>query len=325
MKRRQKTGDGRPDCGEGRAERGRSWLLLLAVVLAACGANTSAIRAPAPVAALPTLISGDSLAALLVRGPVRVLDVRQQWTDYLLNHLPEAEWAQVESFRAAERGLPFQLLSGDYYLGLFQRLGVDPAAPVVIYSAGDANDIDATYVAWLLAGLGHTSVRVLDGGYAKWVLDNRPLGRTYPKIDPPGLLKSGFNPEAAGLAEVRAAVQGNGTVLVDARNAAQFAGTAGAQRRRGHIPGAIDHPWASDLETRDLALVWKPADALRAGYEAQGITPDKAIIVYCNTGTEASHLWLALRAILHYPNVRIYTGAWSEWSEREDTPVVVGP
>ncbi|MEP6473276.1 MAG: sulfurtransferase [Gemmatimonadota bacterium] len=312
--------------GKAKSEQRKGLFVLVSVILAACGANISTVNpAPSNPAALPSLISADSLVALMSRGPVRILDVRQQWTDYLLNHLPEAEWAQVESFRAAERGLPFQLLSGDSYRSLFQRLGVDRSAPVVIYSAGDANDIDATYLAWLLAGMGHTSVRVLDGGYAKWVLDNRPLGRSYPKIDAPAALRGRFNPEAAGLAEVRAVVQGNGTVLVDARSAAQFAGTAGAQRRRGHIPGAIDHPWASDLETRDLALVWKPADALRASYVTQGITPDKPIIVYCNTGTEASHLWFALRAILHYPNVRIYTGAWSEWSEREDTPVVSGP
>ena len=308
------------------AERGTGNVLFVAFLafslLSGCGANTATIEpSPAPVSALPTLIRGDSLVALMARGPVTVIDVRQQWTDYLLNHLTGAEWAEVETFRAAERGLPFQLLSADHYRDLFQRLGIEAGTPVVIYSAGDANDIDATYLAWLLSAMGHPQVRVLDGGYAKWVLDNRVLARDYPRIVPGKALTNGFRAEAADLADVQAAVKGNGTILVDARNAQQFAGTAGAQKRRGHIPGAIDHPWASDLETRDLSLVWKTPEALRAGYVAQGITPEKEIIVYCNTGTEASHLWFALRAILHYSHVRIYTGAWSEWAERDELPV----
>lgn len=311
-----------------RGEPPRFLAIVTVLALAACGANistTGMAAGPTPAAALPSLISGDSLAALMARGPVTVIDVRQQWTDYLLNHLPDAEWADAETFRATKGGLPFQLLPDQQYRDLFQRLGVAAGTPVVIYSAGEANDIDATFVAWLLSAAGHANVRVLDGGYARWVLDNRTLGRTYPRITPGAALAAGFHPEAAALADVQAAVAGNGTVLVDARNAQQFAGSAGAQRRRGHIPGAIDHPWASDLETRDLALVWKSPEALRASYASQGITPEKRIIVYCNTGTEASHLWFALRAILHYPDVRIYTGAWSEWAERDDLPIVQGP
>jgi len=71
----------------------------------------------------------------------------------------------------------------------------------------------------------------------------------------------------------------------------------------------------------ELALVWKDAAALRAGYEVQGITPDQDIILYCNSGTEASHVFFALRYLLGYPRVRIYAGSWTQWSEREDLPV----
>ncbi|MBL8979055.1 MAG: sulfurtransferase, partial [Gemmatimonadetes bacterium] len=65
----------------------------------------------------------------------------------------------------------------------------------------------------------------------------------------------------------------------------------------------------------------KDTTALRASYVAQGITPDRDIILYCNSGTEASHVYFALRYLLGYPRVRIYTGSWTQWAEREELPV----
>jgi len=125
----------------------------------------------------------------------------------------------------------------------------------------------------------------------------------------------------ASLADVQAALRDGGPLLVDARPADQYSGAAGAQLRRGHIPGARNHPWKDDLVRTDSALVWKSVTALRAVYMAQGITPDRDIILYCNSSTEASHVLFTLSYLLGYPRVRIFTGAWSEWSEREDLPI----
>jgi thiosulfate/3-mercaptopyruvate sulfurtransferase len=252
---------------------------------------------------------------------VAVIDVRAAWSSYLQNHLPGAVWLNIETLRAQRGELPFQLLDGAAYSALFRRLGVDPKRPVVVYSAGEQLDIDATFVAWLLAEMGHPRVRVLDGGYARWELEGRPVTQRYPRRPTPAALAGRrFNPRIATLEEVRQAAAGGAALLVDARPAEQFAGSAGAQLRRGHIPGAVNHPWKDDLEKRDLALVWRPVDSLRAAYRAQGITPDKDIIVYCNSGTEASHVLFALRYLLGYPRVRIYVGSWTQWAEREELP-----
>lgn len=274
--------------------------------------------------ATPSLVTTDSLAAWLARPePPVLLDVRQAWVSYLQNHLPGAAWLSIETLRAGQGSLPFQLLSAEHYAALFRRLNIDPATPVVIYSAGDQVDVDATYVIWLLASAGARQVYLLDGGYAKWDLEGRALTQRYPHRSPPKgrfRLKE-FRPAVATLDEIRAAVGGAGTMLVDARPAEQYAGSAGAQFRRGHIPGAINHPWKDDLEKPDLALVWKSEEALRAAYAAQGITPDKDIVVYCNSGTEASHVFFALKYVLEYPRVRIYGGSWTEWAEREELPI----
>lgn len=275
---------------------------------------------PGQLSAQARLISTEDLAASLER--VVVVDVRQAWSSYLQNHLPGAVWLHVETFRAQQGELPFQLLSESAYLELFGRIGIDRNRPVVVYSAGDQLDIDATYTAWILASMGHPDVRVLDGGYQKWELEGRPLTQRYPRRAAAGSWSlSGAAFATATLEEVRAASGGNGTLLVDARPPEQFSGAAGAQLRRGHIPGALNHPWKSDLEQRDFALVWKPVEILRQEYGMQGITPDRDIILYCNSGTEASHVFFALKYLLGYPRVRIYTGSWTQWAELEELPI----
>jgi thiosulfate/3-mercaptopyruvate sulfurtransferase len=281
----------------------------------------------------PRLIGTDALANWLAgseaplgvpagSAPV-VVDARQAWTSYLQNHLPGAVWLNVETLRAQQGELPFQLLPAEHYATLFDRLGISPATPAVVYSAGDQFDIDATFTAWLLASAGAQHVYLLDGGYAKWEVEGRPVTQLYPRVRSPRVRfrPKAFRPPVARLEDVLGAVGGSGVLLVDARPPEQFTGAAGAQLRRGHIPGAINHPWKDNLEKPDLALVWKRPEALREGYMTRGITPDKDIILYCNSGTEASHVFFALRYLLGYPRVRIFVGSWTQWAEREELPV----
>ena len=101
-------------------------------------------------------------------------------------------------------------------------------SPVVIYSAGETHNIDATFLAWLLAGFGHPQVYVLDGGYFKWQLEQRPVVQQYPRIPvtafpdralPPGGGRPGGG---AGRASTR-----RRALLVDARPPDQYAGRGG--------------------------------------------------------------------------------------------------
>jgi thiosulfate/3-mercaptopyruvate sulfurtransferase len=302
----------------------RLMALAIAGAIGGCGTGR-APEPPVPVSgASPAIVSTDELAALQAKGPVILVDVRTDVFAYLRGHLPGAVYLNTETLRASRGGIPTRLLDGSAYAALFSRMGLPFDRPVVVYSAGETHNIDATFLAWLLAGFGHRHVSVLDGGFFKWQLEQRPVTQQYPRLAETTFPGSPFEPEQASLEDVQRALRTADAILVDARPPDQYAGEAGAQIRRGHIPGAINHYWQDDLAREGFGFVWKQPAELRASYSAQGITPDKNIIAYCNSATEASHVHFTLRYLLGYPRVRVYVGSWTEWSERAELPVAVG-
>lgn len=44
------------------------------------------------------------------------------------------------------------------------------------------------------------------------------------------------------------------------------------------------------------------------------------VIVYCNTGHQASETFFTLKYRLGFPDVRLYNGSWLEWSMTPGTP-----
>ena len=115
-------------------------------------------------------------------------------------------------------------------------------------------------------------------------------------------------------------------VLVDVRSPKEFTGellappeypTEHAQRG-GHIPGAVNVPWAQAVNEDGT---FKSAKELQNLYESKGVTRDKEIISYCRIGERSSHTWFVLKYLLGYPNVKNYDGSWTEWGNLIDNPI----
>ena len=248
-----------------------------------------------------------------------LIDVRTDVFTYLRGHLPGAVYLNTETLRASEAGMPTQLLTAGAYAALFSRLGLTFDRPVVIYSAGETAQ-HRRDVSRLAAGRLRPSAGLRAGRRLLQVAAGAPAGgaAVSPDCAETAFPVRAFRPERASLEDVRRALATGDAVLVDARPPDQYAGEAGAQMRRGHIPGRDQPLLAGRSDPGGLRPRLEAAAELRAGYAAQGITPDKDIIAYCNSATEASHVHFTLRYLLGYPRVRIYVGSWTEWAERED-------
>lgn len=273
---------------------------------------------------LSRLISCDDLAGRL--DDVTLLDLRPT-ADYALGHIAGARHLDIYGVSLNDTSAaPLEAFLSIFHT-LFGARGVNREQPVVVYDHESGER--AARAVWLLATLDHPDVRLLDGGAGAWTASGRPLHRVgeapppvapekAPPTPPPfvggrrmGLLATRF--------DVAAAIDDPGTVIVDVRRESEYLGDEKRARRVGTVPGAVHLFWRDHL---DAAGAFLPADEVRALYAEKGVTPDKAVIAYCQGGYRSASTFLALTA-LGFPNVRNYVGSWGEWGNRDDSRIVL--
>jgi thiosulfate/3-mercaptopyruvate sulfurtransferase len=197
--------------------------------------------------------------------------------------------------------------------------GINRESQVVIYD--DIGGVPATRLFWVLDYLGHPRMSVLQGGFALWNHEGRPVSRQAPQIQAITYQATPVTTKLADLSWVQTHLQNPGIVLLDARSSQEFTGQKPGRQieRPGHIPGAVNVNWVRNL-TLSAPHQFKAGADLAALYQDIGVTPEKEIVVYCRTGMRASHTYFVLR-LLGYPRVRMYDGSYVEWSADARLPI----
>jgi len=268
-----------------------------------------------PAEATPGLVSAEWLAAHLQDADLVVLDARAGLRDYLTGHIPGSQLLGVENVRSSAGGIVGEIDPPEVLAIIAGRVGLTAEGRAVVYGA--ESDPDATLVASALRLAGFDGVSVLDGGMKRWLAEGRPVTAERKAMD---RTKPAPKPAAGALAgydDVRRAME-KGAVVLDVRPPEQY--------EAGHIPGARNRFWKSDLvpDGREGAGLFRgPAD-LEKEYAALGVAKDKPVVVYCNTGHMASEVFYTLRYRLGLSDVRLYDGSWTDWAMRPDAPKETG-
>lgn len=273
-----------------------------------------------PALDLPPIVTAAWLAEhlddpdLVVADVRYYLDGRSGSAAFEEEHLPGAVWIELERWLAAPGGPGLgrhPLPDPATFAEGMGRAGIGDGTTVVAYD--DLGGMVAGRLVWMLRSTGHPAA-LLDGGLTAW-----PGPRSTGPVELPE--PASFTPRpwpAARLAtidDLRSVPPG--TVVVDARAGERYRGEVEPiDARAGHIPGAVNRPFAGNLDDAGRFL---SAERLADRFADLA---GSDVVVYCGSGVSACHDILAMEAA-GIP-ARLFVGSWSAWSSQPELPVATG-
>lgn len=248
--------------------------------------------------------------------PYRVVSGR---TAYVRGHIKGAGFLDVQNELSDPDSPPhlrFTMLPVQALAEALGRRGIGDGTRAVLYSRGRL--VWATRVWWMLRAIGFDSAAVLDGGWEKWVKEERPAS-SGERVFPPATLTPRPRPELFVAKEaVRTALNDAGACLVNALEPDLHRGENPRYGRPGRIPGSVNVPSSLLVDPHSNTLL--PAEQAAARFRNSGIEPGRRAVVYCGGGIAATLDAFVLHQ-LGYENVSVYDASMSEWARDESLPI----
>jgi thiosulfate/3-mercaptopyruvate sulfurtransferase len=269
-----------------------------------------------PAAKVPPLLSHDELQKRLGEAKLRLLDVRPK-AEYDKGHIPGALWVDGKAFQDVSR--PESFADPAAWAQVLAPLGIGSDFEVYLYD--DARQHDAARLWWFLSYAGVDRVGLVNGGFALWERQGRPVSSEVPAVEPRRVDVHLHAKRVAGRADVQAAIAKGDVQLLDARSAAEYRGET--RPRNGGPVGHI--PSARSLEGYDLVDAegrFLDAETQRARLAKAGIAADRPVIVYSQGGARSALAVFALKR-LGIP-ARHYFPGLSDWSKVPSAPFILG-
>lgn len=276
-----------------------------------------------------TLVSTDWLAAHLKDPDLRIFDAswylpdmgRNAKAEYESAHIPNARFFDIDELSDHRSQLPHTVPPVEKFMSRMRALGVGDGHQVVVYDG--AGLFSAARVWWMFRLMGKTDIAVLDGGFAKWQAEGRPVDDMPPVIRDRHMTVQRQAHLIKDVTQVAAASKLRDYEILDARGPGRFRGDEPEPRpgmRSGHIPSSKNVHYAALLNADGTM---KSPDALREVFAAAGANLDKPVITSCGSGVTAAIINLALERIGHDHHA-LYDGSWAEWGMYNDLKVETG-
>ena len=279
---------------------------------------------------MSNLVSTEWLAANLGKPDLLVFDTTKYLPNepydgmqqYLAAHIPGARFFDIDDVADRENPLPHMIPTPARFERLMAALGVSNNHRIVFY---DQKGLQSSARGWWLMRLfGHEKASVLDGGLPKWIREGRDLEEGHlPKPRETAFVADFRADRVKGIGDIKAIIQQNTALILDARARGRFDGSAPEPRPglpSGHMPGAENLPF-TELFNPDGTM--KEPTVLRARFARARVMPGKPVVTTCGTGVTACILTRAL-VQAGFSEAAVYDGSWTEWASRPETPKVAG-
>ncbi len=254
-----------------------------------------------------SIISVSKLAEIIEDKNVRIVSARNS-KDYGVVHIKNAIniWHKDLYKEGEIEGL---IKSPSELAKIFGGKGISEKNTIVVYDGGKNKFSGRLY--WIFDYLGCKDIKILNGQLKKWRKGRKPVTKEVKSFSSTTFNASPDKNEICTTKYVQEHLMTPNVVVVDVRDAEEYAGETGKVERKGHIPGAIHFEYKKVLNKNGTL---KSKEELEKVVKSAGITSDKEVILYCETSVRAGIVYVALKSILEYPNVKVYDGAYYEWA-----------
>ncbi len=270
----------------------------------------------------PLLIEAEDLLPHLDHPLLRIVDLSRQ-SVYEQLHIPHAIHLKPAQLLRQEENTTGLLPDQAGLEALITHLNISPQHHVVVYD--DEGGAWAGRLIWNLHCLGFYQTSLLNGGIHAWLAAGLPTTADEEQSLPVGHLMvvnlAQQEQYRIGYPELLQQVQQGNVQLWDCRTEDEYTGIRLAARRGGHIPGARHFEWSTALN-RQNHLKLHALERTQQRLEDLGFQLDQPVVVYCQSH-HRSGLAYILGRLLGW-QIRAYDGAWSEWGNRLDSPIITG-
>jgi 3-mercaptopyruvate sulfurtransferase SseA len=202
---------------------------------------------------------------------------------------------------------------------LYQSWGISPGKRIVMYDQGGTFLATRLFYSLYYFGFPAKDLVIVDGGLFKWQEAGLPVTTDVTPVPKKGsfAIKTVKEDVRVRLPEfLTASGDPSNNVLLDALGPDWHFGQVAPFDRGGHIPNSVSMP-STDFYNPDRTF--KSAEEIKSMLAYLGIRPDQQIYSYCGGGVAASAPFFALKFLVNYPNVKLYTESELGWlsDERE--------
>lgn len=278
----------------------------------------------------PLLVSTDWLAGRLGDPAGRIVDVRWSLLEkgkgrsvYLEGHIPGAVFVDVDTELAAPRGQGrHPLPTAENFAASMSRAGIGADTHVVACDFGDGSI--AARLWWLLRYFGHERVSLLDGGFARWIAEGRPVETQVPSYSPVAFAAAPHAERVADADRVEVWRHDPRTLLVDSRTPERYEGKVEPiDPVAAHIPGAKNRFYGTNVRSKEDPRFLEPS-VLREHFQQLGAGRAERVVCYCGSGINACQNLFAL-ALAGFDHGILYAGSWSDWCSVPSRATRIGP
>ncbi len=241
---------------------------------------------------------------------------RDGYEEYKKNHIPKSIFFDLDKNSATETDLPHMLVSLNKWEKIVSEMGINNNDKIIIYDNSDVISACRCWYNFIYFGHKPELVKVLNGGYKKWINENKVTDATIQKT-----VKSNYKAsELKNLVKNKKQIDQNIIEkkfdVIDARNIERFKGEV-KEPRAGLISGNIKNSSCIPFNKLINAnKTFKTKKEISEIFKKNLKNIDSDTVVFsCGSGVTACVLALAYSLINDKYLPKIYDGSWAEYGK----------